>query len=319
MQTVGVLKYLVENRPKEETQYNVVTGNSCGSINALSFAQFPIGKEKDAIQFILDKWHSIKSSDVYTEWKPFGLAQGFLYESGLFNTAPLYQYLYQNINDSTLLHTSPIPTSNRYWRIGASNLRKFSYRVFTNDNVKTKKDLIRAIVASSAIPGIFPAVDIDGELYVDGGMKYMTPISDAIEKCKNLTRKVYNNYTSLKSNGDRLSPHEKVQGRITIDVILAINSVPYPKLFEFNTTPFILLETIYNSAMDILLRDLENARLIYKDDPNVQIRAFLPKHWLPGYFIGFNAKEISDMIDKGFSSAQQYFNSTRTEIHIHHK
>src|SRR5690606_10671484 len=35
-------------------------------------------------------------------------------------------------------------------------------------------------LASAAIPWIFPAVDIDGEVYCDGGLKLNTPISPAL-------------------------------------------------------------------------------------------------------------------------------------------
>jgi len=40
---------------------------------------------------------------------------------------------------------------------------------------------IEAILASSALPGIFPPVDLDGRLLIDGGIVNNTPISRAIE------------------------------------------------------------------------------------------------------------------------------------------
>ena len=40
---------------------------------------------------------------------------------------------------------------------------------------------LAALMASAAIPGIYPAVEIDGRLYVDGGVADNTPISKAVE------------------------------------------------------------------------------------------------------------------------------------------
>jgi NTE family protein len=42
-------------------------------------------------------------------------------------------------------------------------------------------DAVNAVLASAAIPGVFPAVQWDGRLLVDGGVANNTPISEAIE------------------------------------------------------------------------------------------------------------------------------------------
>lgn len=41
-------------------------------------------------------------------------------------------------------------------------------------------DVIEALLASSAIPGVFPPVEFDGRLLVDGGISANTPISQAV-------------------------------------------------------------------------------------------------------------------------------------------
>jgi NTE family protein len=42
-------------------------------------------------------------------------------------------------------------------------------------------DLLEALLASTALPGIFPPVRVDGRLLVDGGVAADTPISQAVE------------------------------------------------------------------------------------------------------------------------------------------
>lgn len=41
--------------------------------------------------------------------------------------------------------------------------------------------LVDAILASSAVPGLLPPVEIDGEHYVDGGLVYSIPVGRAVE------------------------------------------------------------------------------------------------------------------------------------------
>lgn len=249
-----------------------------GAINAVAFSQFQIGQEVKAVQYLLNEWSSLKSDLIYQNWKPFGIVQGFFLKTSLFDSSPLESYLSKHLNWTQL------QKSDRFWKVGATDLSTFSYREFTSENHLNFDQIVTAVRASSAIPGIFSAVSIDNSLYVDGGVRYVTPITDAIEKCKNLT-----------------------SGSVVVDVLLAINSVPFPKVFDFHTTPFILLETMFGSMMDIVLRDLESARLAYKDDPLVEIRAFIPNEWLPGYFIGFDKQQMEYMIEKGYETAKKFF------------
>ena len=63
--------------------------------------------------------------------------------------------------------------------IVATNLSKGKLKVFTKGN------LIEAVCASSAFPGIYPPVEIDGELYVDGGVLNSIPA----DVCRNIVGK----------------------------------------------------------------------------------------------------------------------------------
>ena len=59
------------------------------------------------------------------------------------------------------------------WQNGT--LRVFSNRDFTDDRA------VSIVRASGAIPGFFPAVTIDGQPYVDGGIVLNTPLKPAID------------------------------------------------------------------------------------------------------------------------------------------
>jgi predicted acylesterase/phospholipase RssA len=69
-------------------------------------------------------------------------------------------------------------SSNRALRIVATNWTSGELRVFTNEHMAGEMGR-HAVLASAAIPGIFPAVTISGETYVDGGVLMNTPLEPA--------------------------------------------------------------------------------------------------------------------------------------------
>ncbi len=165
-----------------------------------------------------------KASDVWKNWFPGGLAEGFLLKSGLLDTTPLRNYLKQHLN-LTLLSTS-----GRHVMIGASALTSSSFRVFN----ESFKDPLNAVMASSAIPGLFPSVTIDGVDYVDGGLNYMRPISSAIEQCYNVKKQ---------EMGSRFHAQDM---KIKVDVILACGDASIPGFLDKPAiTPFIMTRTFF--------------------------------------------------------------------------
>jgi predicted acylesterase/phospholipase RssA len=73
-----------------------------------------------------------------------------------------------------------IRTSRRQLRISATNWRTGELRVFANSDID-RANGVNLLLASSAIPGVFPSVDIDNEPYVDGGVVMNTPLQPAIQ------------------------------------------------------------------------------------------------------------------------------------------
>lgn len=47
--------------------------------------------------WLIDMWNNIASGEVYKLWKNGGLAAGLLWESGLFDDAPLTEFLKVNL------------------------------------------------------------------------------------------------------------------------------------------------------------------------------------------------------------------------------
>lgn len=88
-------------------------------------------------------------------------------------TDPLAETLRRTVN------LERIHGSARRLQIVATNWTTGEIRVFGNEHFST--DLgYAAIHASTAIPGIFPPVTIDGSIYVDGGLVANSPLKPAI-------------------------------------------------------------------------------------------------------------------------------------------
>jgi NTE family protein len=69
--------------------------------------------------------------------------------------------------------------TSRALRITATNWRTGAAKTFENHEMTDAAGPL-AVLASTAVPGIFPHVEIDGEYYVDGGLVLNTPLAPAI-------------------------------------------------------------------------------------------------------------------------------------------
>src|SRR5262249_28779285 len=85
-----------------------------------------------------------------------------------------------------------IRESHKVLKIAATNWRTGHLKVFENRDL-TDEIGPDAVLASTALPGIFPQVEIDGEYYADGGVVMNTPLNLAIEAGADVLHIVYLN------------------------------------------------------------------------------------------------------------------------------
>jgi predicted acylesterase/phospholipase RssA len=82
-----------------------------------------------------------------------------------------------------------IRQSDKVLRVATTNWSTGDSRIFGND---FGEELGRkAILASTAIPGIFPQVEIDGEYYADGGVVMNTPLNVGIDAGGDILHVIY--------------------------------------------------------------------------------------------------------------------------------
>jgi NTE family protein len=158
---VGMLRELIH----AEVRPDFVVGASAGAINAAYFAGAPDAKGVCKLQAL---WCSIRRRDVM----PFSIRSLFLIlmqrQEHLVHNGALRCLLersldYHQIEDATLpLHVVA------------------SERVTGHEVVLSHGSVVEAVLASSAIPGVFPPVAIKGRELVDGGVCSNTPIAAAV-------------------------------------------------------------------------------------------------------------------------------------------
>jgi predicted acylesterase/phospholipase RssA len=80
--------------------------------------------------------------------------------------------------------------SDRVLKIATTNWSTGQLRIFDNEQLDSELGP-KAIQASTAIPGIFPQVEIEGEYYVDGGVVMNTPLNLGIDAGADILHVIY--------------------------------------------------------------------------------------------------------------------------------
>jgi len=159
---VGMLRALFEAGIRPD----LVVGSSAGALNAVAFAQNPTTVGLDELQ---ELWSGLRRSDIFP-FRPRHLVHGLTgRRSGLVSPDRLRALLTGRIGIGRL-EDAVIPV-----------------RVVTTDAatgrpaVLSSGPALPALLASAALPGIFPPVEVGGRLLVDGGVAADIPILQAEE------------------------------------------------------------------------------------------------------------------------------------------
>lgn len=166
---VGVIKRLVQLGRR----WDAVFGVSVGALNALHVAMHAPSEQDDGARSLEAFWLAIRGNDdVYKGW-PLGmvdLVDILMVKGSIYDTSPLENFIRQ--------------------RFDASKLAKSGVKLFMGAvglgsgqivwGTESSPDPVKWAMASSAFPTAFEPIVIDGEHYVDGGLRHTTPIAKAI-------------------------------------------------------------------------------------------------------------------------------------------
>jgi NTE family protein len=203
---VGVLKAIAEMLPRRtHNPFPIICGTSAGAFNAVTLAVYAQSFRLGA-QYLEKMWKNFSAHDIYradpigvlnntVRWLSGlilnGLGINKLNKVSLLDSSPLSDLLdralpsekiQENI-DAGVLHALSISASgystghsvNFYQSVPGVQPWQRARRMGVATNIKAKH-----ILASSAIPFIFPAVRINREYFGDGSMRQIAPISPAL-------------------------------------------------------------------------------------------------------------------------------------------
>ncbi len=146
-------------------QPDLVVGNSVGALNGAVIAAEPAPSTVDRLEKI---WRSLDQSGVFAGSVLSGAATLVRTRTALHSNRPL-RALLQRFLPATFEELK-VP-----FQCVAACIERAAEHWFSEGS------LVQAILASSAVPGILPAVAIDGEHFIDGGIVNSIPIGRAVE------------------------------------------------------------------------------------------------------------------------------------------
>jgi NTE family protein len=267
---VGALKALCERG----RYWTSVHGISVGALNAAWFAMHKPEEQAKSFSGLQAIWDQVKTSnDIYKPWAPYFLKYIFSLWKGSLNTgAPLRKLVtkfwdYDKVKNSGVnLTVSCVSlTTARYHAIGQEN-----------------ENILEYILASSHLPVVFEPLSIDGELWVDGGIRHQIPILEAVKE----------------------DPDE-------IDVII---TQPITNWEEYKVD-----NSKLKSAIDVSLRgagifsdqiyfeDCMNVVKLIKDSGkkhNIKVNFFVPSKMPPVDSMDFNEAKIQEIIQMGYEETK---------------
>jgi NTE family protein len=162
---VGAVRHLLGDLGRH---YDIYAGVSVGALIAGFLAQYKEGEEAQASGGLDALFTPLGNKDIYRPWR-MGLMSGF-WKSSLYDAAPLRELLRRAVNLDRL------HASGKELRFGATSLTTGEYHLFTQDD-DPFHDLL---YASAAFPVAFDPIEIRGELWTDGGIRAVSPLSAAI-------------------------------------------------------------------------------------------------------------------------------------------
>ena len=160
---VGMLRALFESGIRPDA----VVGTSIGALNGAFLAGH---NDLDGVTELSELWGSVRRPDVFPV-SVRSVVRGVLgRQQFLFDSVAMRDLLVRAHFGFARLEDAPTPL-----HVVATDLESGDPVVLSTG------DTIRALLASSAIPGVFPSVEIDGRTLVDGGVVANTPITQAEE------------------------------------------------------------------------------------------------------------------------------------------
>ena len=264
---VGVLQYLLGELA---TSYDIFTGISVGALNSSFLAQYKTGEEEASYEDLKAIWDTVDNSAIYkTRYNVLpdilSMALSAISSKSLYDSSPLQSLVEDN------LIASKIHTSGKILRVGAVSINTAAKRYWTEESL----DVVQGVIASSAFPGFFNPVEIDGNLWTDGGVRDIAPVFEAVQA-----------------------------GATEIHIVTT--SLPTPSSFPAQKKNVLASFVRY---IDIMSEEILENDITYAFDslPDVDIKLIRPETLIQPDSLDFGPHLIQKNIEHGFDVARKLF------------
>ena len=265
---VGAIKHIIGDL---QTHYDLICGVSVGSLNGSFLSMYKKGEEKQSSDDLLKLWGGINNAAIYRNWY-HGLLWKIpaTWKSSVYCTKPLRKLIERGLN------VEKLRSSGKKLRVGTVNIQTEEYKLWSEQD----DNIIKAVTASSAFPVFFEPIEIDGSLWVDGGVREITPLGAAFDL-----------------------------GATEIDVIICSPEIT-PHKHDRDPNSFTIMENSLDAALDeIAIWDLKVADLYNKCDVSgkrkVYPRILRPNTPVLENSLNFDQKLIQRNIEIGYDAAKQ--------------
>jgi NTE family protein len=159
---VGMLRALL----RSDITPDLVVGTSIGAVNGVLVAADPTVAVTDRL---VQLWASPEASEVYGDSVARQLRR-FVARTHLHSPGPLKRLLERELGPSPTFEDLAVP-----FQCCAASIERAAEHWFSTG------PLVPAVLASSAVPGLLPPIEINREHYLDGGIVNSIPVGRAVE------------------------------------------------------------------------------------------------------------------------------------------
>lgn len=258
---VGKLKQLVE----QGYRWDQITGVSVGAINAIYLGMFNKHEQHFGVLQLENLWRTKINGNcsVYEPWLPGSLTYvASLWKGSLFDTSPLRSLIEMNVD------IDKVKQSNVPIHIGVCSLNSGKFKTV----LATESNIIDYVMASSSFPIAFPTIEIDGEVFTDGGIRNTVPIRTAIASGVSEIDVIINN------------PLELGIARVSSSKLRSLTSK------VFRTIDILSDEVLVSELHELCLQN------------NITLRIHAPAGHSEKHPLDFDKDHISKLIELGYKS-----------------
>lgn len=163
----GVLTYL------KNSSWDLITGVSAGSLNAGFISLFSNKDQLKALETLEDTWLNVINTSRIYKWNSIINPNDY----SLLDNSPLREL----VDETIVKHGGK---AQREILIGVTNLEDGKRTVFNTSDLNAGfSNYSNSLMASTAIPVLFPPEDYLSTLFIDGGMVSNELILPSISKC----------------------------------------------------------------------------------------------------------------------------------------